>query len=152
MAKTPNLIASDNLHAFAPKSIDHVSTFYRSHTDPLPFEEGLENFKSTFAYLFSGHEFDDDCLFYSGGSSDIEYKNGENGKSTLTKYFNKVKDKYDELASGEEEIMFYIYSEEFSGKENKVNYVARSPFGNDISIVNKGEANRIAAERYRPCR
>lgn len=137
IGKMPNLTASSKLHIFAPKSIDHVSAFYRSHTDPLPFEEGLGNFISTFAYLFPGHEFDADCLFYSDGSSDIENN----------KYFNKVKDKYIELANGEEEMMFFIYSEQFSGKENKVNFVARSPFGNDISIVNKGEANRVAAGR-----
>lgn len=144
--KMPNLTASDKLHIYAPKSIDHVSTFYLGGIEPLPFEEGVENFKSAFSYLFPGHEFDYDCFFYNGGSSVIEFEYDDKGNDIgYKKYFNKINDKYEQLASGEEEMMLFIYSEELTDKKDRVNLVARSPFGNDISIVNKGVANRIAA-------
>ncbi len=143
--KMPNLTASDGIHVNAPKSIDHVSTFYLGGIEPLPVEEGIENFKEAFSYLFPGHEFDEECFYYNGGSSDIEYETDEKGNITkISRFFNKIKDKYQQLVSGEEEMMLFIYNEDFSDKKDKVNLVARSPFGNDISIVNKGVANRIA--------
>ena len=143
--KMPNLTASNGIHVNAPKSIDHVSTFYLGGIEPLPVEEGIENFKEAFSYLFPGHEFDEECFFYNGGSSDSEYERDEKGNTTkVIRYFNKIKDKYQQLVSGEEEMMLFIYNERFTDKKDKVNLVARSPFGNDISIVNKGVANRIA--------
>ncbi|MCH5200114.1 MAG: hypothetical protein J1F60_04055 [Oscillospiraceae bacterium] len=147
---TQKLTAANSLYVDAPKSIDHVSSFYSGTTAMLPPKDGIENFLSMFKYLFPDHEFDESCFYYVGGSSTIEYDKdtwqaGE-PEPVITKFFNTVGEKYDELVNGEEELLYFYYSEELMPREHSVEATLRSPFGSDICMVNKGVCEKIAAE------
>ncbi len=118
--------------ADVPKSIDHVSTFYSGTVPPIPGKESIEEFKEVFRYLFPDHVFDESCFFYIGPNS-----TGEDG-------YNTVKEKYDELISGEEEFYLFVYNELRTDKEDKVALTLRIPFGGDITTINKNVAQKIA--------
>ncbi|MDE6732078.1 MAG: hypothetical protein K2J77_04295 [Oscillospiraceae bacterium] len=121
------LKASEDIFTDIPKSIDHVSTFYSGTTAQLPFAESVEDFRAAFEYLFPDHEFDESCFYYVG-ESDID---------------KKVYENYDALLNGEVFYLFY-YDESKTNKEDRVAAALRSPFGSDITTINKNEGRKIA--------
>lgn len=127
--------ASEDIIADVPKSIGHVSSFYCGTTPQLSAKEGIEDFRAAFSCLFPNHEFDENCFYYVGPNSTIENE-GDNYKT--------VGEKYDELISGEEEAYLFFYNESGTDKEERVALTLRSPFGSDITTVNKGQAHKIA--------
>lgn len=125
--------ASEDIFTDVPKSIDYVSTFYCGTTPQLSAKDSVEDFRAAFSYLFPNHEFDEDCFYYVG-------ENSEGGR------YNKVFERYDALVSGEEEVYLFFYDESKTDKDNRVAATLRSPFGSDITTINKGVAGKIAYE------
>lgn len=125
--------ATEDIFADVPKSIDYVSTFYCGTTAQLSAEDSVEDFCAAFSYLFPNHEFDEDCFYYVGESS-------EEGRN------NKVFENYDALVNGEEEVYLFFYDESKTDKDDRVAATLRSPFGSDITTINKGVAGKIAYE------
>ncbi len=134
-----NFTADENIHANVPKTIDHVSTFFRGTTPELPPKEAIEDFKAAFAYLFPGHEFDESCFYYIGPDSTLDVENrNQYGYKT-------VAESYDKIISGESVVNLFSYNESYGTyKEDRVNLVAQSPFGNTLTTVNKCVSIKLA--------
>lgn len=124
---------AEDFSASVPKSINYVSKFYCGTTAQLPFEESVSDFRAAFEYLFPNHEFDENCFFYDGAD-------------TSGGAFKKVYDNYDALVNGEVFYVFFYY-EGKTDKENRVALTLRSPFGSDITTINKGVGGKIAYQR-----
>lgn len=130
----PKLKVSEDFSVDAPKKIDHVSTFLCGTTAQLAARESIEDFRSAFNFLFPNHDFDENCFYYVGPNSSMEQEGG----------YKRVAERYKELVSGEEEAYLFFYDESDTEKEDRVALTLRSPFGSDITTVNKGAAHRLA--------
>lgn len=129
-----NFKVSDNIFVDIPKKLGHVSCFFSGTTASLSGKDAVDNFHSSFEYLFPEHIFDDNCFFFQGPSTDEVESN------------RLVSDYYDEIMSGSQEVWLLYYSETNTNKDEKVALVCQSPFGNTITTINKCVTNRIAYE------
>lgn len=136
---------AEDFRCSAPKSISHFSSFtigYHPRQDNASF---YEDFRTMFAYLFPDETMYEDCLFYGGKNSRVEYD--ENDK--LINTCKTVAEEYDRIMSGEEDVVYYFYSPHFdpdqtSEAENNIFMEFASPICSDLSNFNKG----VLAEYY----
>ncbi len=136
----PNFKASENIYIGIPKKTlvyDYIfTTTPEAEVDMKLYETA---FQQMFAYLFPGHDLDEEYLIYRGGSSDIEYDNEGN----LIQDYNKVRDWYDKIMSGEEGGVIFIYDEtwymDMTEWKSPVCLVLSNPIGYGYAIMNKGK-------------
>ncbi|MDR0919141.1 MAG: hypothetical protein LBM93_07820 [Oscillospiraceae bacterium] len=108
--KNINLKAADNLKINVPEKAVvlkyHSQLFSTGNAD---FKENYKYMQDMFAYYYPDKTFNEDYLFYTGGSSDVNYD--EEGNQI--QYYNAVKDHYDDLVSGAEEFAYIFYDETY---------------------------------------
>lgn len=134
-----NLKASDKLFIDLPEESRLCEYITKSSVD-YDFMEYYNQFTDLFAYLFPGHELNSDYLFYTGGQSSMEYD--ENGKRI--KGLNLVKDYYDDLASGNQGRVNFLYDETWNQDVTEWNdpvcLELGCPIGYGYAIFYKGDA------------
>jgi len=96
------------------------------------------DFRKMFEYLFPDHKINEDYLLYRGGSSEMKYD--DNGK--LLKDYNLVRDFKDDIISGKEGPVAYLYNEtrntDRTALHNEVCLKMGNPLGYGYGFVNKG--------------
>lgn len=130
---------AQNFHSSAPKSISHFSSFTYGWQPRQDNAEFYEDFCTMFAYLFPDETMYEDALFYVGKNSDVQYD--DNGE--LINDVKTVAEEYDRIMSGEENVLYYLYSPHFdsdrpSQAENNIFMEFTSPVCSDLSSFNKG--------------
>lgn len=134
-----SFLVADTFVSNAPKSMSHFSSFtvgYRPRQDNASF---YEDFKNTFEYIFPDEIFYDDCFFYCGENSNVQYDEQGNLISTC----KTVKESYDKIINGEENVQLFFYTPHFdsdqkSQAENNIFIEFTSPVGSDLSNFNRG--------------
>lgn len=134
-----NLKASDKLFIDLPEESRLCEYITKSSVD-YDFTEYYNQFTDLFAYLFPGHELNSDYLFYTGDQSSLEYD--ENGKRI--KGLNLVRDYYDDLASGNQGRVNFLYDETWNQDVTEWNdpvcLELGCPIGYGYAIFYKGDA------------
>lgn len=153
-----NLEFSEDCYLAIP---DHITEIYEyTTTTPLnaDMEKYDEHFKGMFDYLFPEHALNNEFLFYIGGNSELVYDDDGN----ISQNFHKVSDWYNELISGEEGRVNFLYDETWLRNmtewKSPVCLELGNPIGYGYAVINKGktvEVNNsmvydelLQAERY----
>ncbi len=132
-----NFSASEDFVVEIPKNIDELSDFVLSFSPRQSNEDFYNDFIDTCTYLFPNHTLDNNYLMYYGENSDIEYDDDGN----IIQDLNKVKDRYNDIISDNEDVLYFLYDESWNG-ENGIETPClaefTSPICNDLSRFNKG--------------
>lgn len=142
-----NLKASDILYVDVPEK-SCLYEYVRKATGDSDFEEYYKQFVELFEYFFPNHPLNDDYLLYTGGDSFLDYDEEGNRISD----YKKVRDHYDDLASGKIGDVNLLYDESWYDDVTEWNSPVclelGSPIGNGYAIVNKGKTVYLAGKKY----
>ena len=140
-----NLSITDDTKVIIPNT-DHV---YEC-TVTAPEDEGKDmaqldsDFRKMFEYLFPDHELNEDHLLYIGHNSQLKYDDNDN----LIKDYNHVRDYKDDIISGKEGPVAYIYDEAWrmdkTALNNEVYLKMGSQYGYGFLIMNKGVTEKAS--------
>ncbi len=153
-----NFKASDSIYINVPEK-----TSVYDYTYITPDIEGEDikfydkAYREMFAYLFPGHEINEEYLLYRGGSSTRGYDEEGNFHD-----YNKVRDWYDEIISGKEGHVTFVYDEtwyeDMTEWKSPVCLTLSNPIGYGYAVMNKGKTvgitntkmydERLNTERY----
>ncbi len=154
-----NLKALDNIYINVPEKAsvyDYISMVPGDAEGDMELYE--KEYREMFKYLFPGHELKEECLFYRGGSSDVEYDNAGN----RTREYNKVKEWHEAIVSGKEGRVSFFYDEtrncDMTEWKSSVSLELSNPVGYGYAVINKGKTveltnpmiydEALEAERY----
>ncbi len=144
MEELENMSVSDSLTVTfpLPEALEQAVDFSLYYAERESNEAFLEEFKSMFAYLMPEEELDEDYLYYYGANSQVEIDDEGNMISDL----HLAKDWKNEIISGEEDVLFFLYDEgrgEESQEKKPVLLEFTSPACNDLFRFNKGKAAEL---------
>ena len=150
----PNLTAARDLVLDIPQDIESISEFTLQYSARQPNKDFYEDFLAMFSYLFPDREVDDEYLLYYGKNSRVEFDDDGN----LIQDLNKVKDKYNDIIDGREDVLYFLYDESWYDTlpcKNPVCAEFTSPICNDLSRFNKGKTvallgNESGLEAFSP--
>lgn len=110
---------------------------YKADTSMKEYDS---EFREMFHALFPDHELDENYLFSCGGSSKLKY---DDNTGDLLQDYRKVKDIKDDIFSGKEGNVYYLYDETWNrGVEQWEPYVCLelgNPLGYGYAVFNKGK-------------
>ena len=135
-----NLQASKELSVKLPSKKTSVYQYTADYNFDVDMKDYDSEFREMFRYLFPDHSMNENHLLYSGGSSKLEYDD-ETGE--LVQDYNKVKDWKDQILSGKEGRVYYIYDDTWN--ENMTEWKPSvclelgNPIGYGYGTVNKGK-------------
>lgn len=135
-----NLQASGELSVKLPSKQTQVYQYTADYNFTGDMNDYDKEFHEIFQYVFPGHSMNENYLLYSGGSSRQEY-NDNTGE--LVRDYNKVKDWKDNILSGKEGRVHYIYDETWNEDRRKwkqpVCLELGNPIGYGYGVINKGK-------------
>ncbi len=138
-----NFKASDSIYINVPERTSvYDYTFITPDIEGEDIKFYDKAYREMFAYLFPGHEINEEYLLYSGGSSALGYDEEGNFRD-----YNKVRDWYDEIISGKEGRLHFIYDEtwyrDMTEWKNPVCLELPNPMGYGYAVWNKGKTVEI---------
>ena len=132
-----NLSITDDITVIMPNT-SHMYEYSNTSPKDIDMAKYDSDFRKMFEYLFPDHNLNEDYLLYEGGSSDLEYDDNGN----ILKNFNHVRDFKDDIVSGKEGRVAYLYDETWNTDtttwKNQVCLEMGNPLGYGYATINKG--------------
>lgn len=140
--KISNITASEDMRILVPNNINEIYS-YTSHPindiNMINMKDYYDDFMVLFQYLFPNHKINEEYWFYFGGSSKIEYDDEGN----KIQDYNKVKDYYNEIISGSEGRVGFLYDEtwyrDLTEWNDPVCLEIGNPMGYGYTTISKGK-------------
>ncbi|MDE6761678.1 MAG: hypothetical protein K2J90_13545 [Lachnospiraceae bacterium] len=141
----PNFKISESLSIDVPLDVKEIFEYKANYSIDINMKDYDSEFMAMYEYLFPNHPFDDNYLFYYGGSSDMVY---DDNTGELIEDYHKVKDWHDEIISGKEGKVNYLYDEtwhrDITEWEPSVCLEIGNPIGYGYAIINKGRTVELS--------
>ena len=138
-----NITCCESFELTIPEQLETVSSFSYGWGNKKPNKEFYDEFVNTFAYLFPEKQINGELLRYYGENSYIEFDDNGN----LSKNMNLVKDYYDDIIDGIEDVHHFYYDEAAEyGADYRQNYICAifaNPICGNLSNFNKGKIAQI---------
>ncbi len=134
LKNVPNLTVSDDFFIYTPQNSDSVSIFDLEYESKIDNKTFYENFTNLFSYLFPDRTLEDDNFRYMGTNS--KSKRDEHGN--LISNYKTVKESYDSIISGEEDVQELFY------EDGEIALEFTDPICGVLSRFNRGKMASMA--------
>jgi hypothetical protein len=140
-----NLFTNELPELNIPEKIGYISSFTLGIPEPLDNKANYGEFMDVFAEFFPEHAMNRDFLYYAGKNSKIEW-NEETEE--VIQYYNLVDDRFDDIMSGAEDVVYYFYDTEKTDEvEENIHFDVCSPFGSAVRLdIKRGKIGKIMGE------